>query len=379
MIAGNEASIIARCLDSAAPVFDKLCLVQAVGEREADRTLQIAKKWCKTNGKAFRSQSYKNKPSPDGEGLKHVDDFAAARNLSFSLDDGRAADGDWQLWLDCDDYLDELNCGRIREAARTAPAEWSALFCSYVLQKQGAVIQRERLIRAGKGRWKNAIHETCAIDGPVGNCPQIEIFHSDHSAKQQSSADRNMAILERVLEDAPRHYFYLHSESKISAACRTGAEREALIRKSIAAGNAALQLLEEEKVEERYIVHLNLSELEAMPGNDRTIEHLVEAVRLQPHRREAFAYLCQKSLIDGNVSDAISYFRMMDALPLPSPLPWTHQGLWYGWARHFLRVRVLRASGKLDQAEKEHAEHLREPEYAAGVAEYERKQKEAAE
>jgi hypothetical protein len=391
MIAGNEASVILRCLDSAAPAFDKLCLVQAVGEREPDNTLQVARKWCKAHRKSFKCKTYDNKIA----GLQHVDDFAAARNLAFSLDDGRAADGNWQLWLDCDDYLDELNCRRIREAVRTAPREWNALFCSYRIEKEGGVIQRERLIRAGKGRWKNAIHETCVIDGDLagqattGNCPQIEVFHSDHSAKDESSASRNLAILERVLEDAPRHYYYLSVELKVLAGRANKSDDVAEGRlpivptrqKAIRAGKAALALLDPDQVEERYMVYLNLSELEP----EKTVEHLLEAVRLQPHRREAFAYLCQKSLIDGYVSDAISYFRLMDALPLPSPLPWTHQGIWYpkderdekdlrskyGWARNFLRVRLLRASRKLDQAEKEHAEFLKDSDYADGVAEFE--------
>jgi hypothetical protein len=362
MIAGNEASIIARCLDSAASAFDKLCLVQAVGEASADDTLDIARAWCIENKKDYTLGTYRNKSYPDRAKLQHVDDFAAARNLSFDLAFS-AETPDWILWLDCDDYLDELNCRRIREAVRTAPADWNGLFCSYLIEKHGAVIQRERLIRTGKGRWKNAIHETCVIEGGptrTGQCPQIEVYHSDHSAKHGSSAARNLAILERVLEDAPRHYFYLHAELKM-----LGKKEEA-----VRAARAALQLLDASQVEERYMIHLNLSELEP----DHTMEHLLGAVRLQPHRREAFAYLCQKSLIDGDLSDAISYFRLMDALPLPSPLPWTHQGLWYGWARNFLRVRVLRASGKSEQAEKEHAEHLKDPEYAAGVEEFERKQ-----
>jgi hypothetical protein len=378
MIAGNEAAIIRRCLDSAAGAFDRLCLVQAVGEATADDTLNIAWRWCVENNKGYSVDVYRNKTP----GLKHIDDFAAARNKSFNLVPLYSSRVDWVLWLDCDDYLDELNCRRIREAVRTAPEDWKGIFCSYLIEKQGGVIPRERLIRVlpGRGpagRWKNPVHETCFIDGPAGQCPQIEIFHSDHSAKHQSAATRNLTILERVLEDAPRHYFHLHTELKM-----LGRKPEA-----IAAGRAALELLGEEQVEERYIIHINLSELEP----DKTVEHLMAAARLQPHRREAFAYLCQKSLIDGNLSDAISYFRLMDALPLPSPLPWTHQGIWYpypgltmdggvrhAWARNYLRVRVLRASGKLDQAEKEHAEHLKEPEYAAGVEAYEAKRSNVA-
>jgi hypothetical protein len=347
MICGNEASVILNCLQSAAPAFDELCLVRAIGEQGHDDTLALAVQWCCDNSKSFAVGEYQNRRA----GLNHVDDFGAARNVSFEM-----ATGDWILWLDCDDYLDEVNCRRIREAVSQADfMEWSALYCSYLVEKQGGEIQRERLIRRGKGRWKNAIHETCAVDGPTGNCPQVKVFHGEHRAKHQSSAARNSTILERAIESAPRHYFYLQAEQKM-----LGKKPEA-----IAAGRAALALLGPDQAEELYNVRLNLSELEP----DRTIEHLLEALRLQPHRREALAYLCQKNLIEGDLSNATSYFRMMDALPLPSPLPWTHQGLWYrrtedgrqktdGWGRNLLRVRLLRAGGQTAMAEAEHQDYL---------------------
>src|SRR5690606_35046613 len=141
--------------------------------------------------------------------------------------------------------------------------------------------------------------------------------HADHRAKDKSSAARNARILSRVIEDAPRHYFYLHCELKM-----LGSKEDA--RRM---GHAALALLDEIRTEERYVVLLNLSELEP----DKTLQWLHEATRTHPHRREAFRYLCEKSLMDGDVSAATSYFRMMESLPMPAPLPWTHQGMWYGW------------------------------------------------
>jgi hypothetical protein len=347
MICGNEEAIILRCLESAKGAFDELCLVRAIGSREPDATIRLAEKWCQDNGKRFQADEYKNlKPFP------HADNFGAARQLSFDL-----ATCDWCLWLDCDDYLDEINCQRIREASEHA--EFDSYFCTYLVEKQGAEIERERLIKRGAGRWKNAIHETCVVDPKkAAHVPQICVYHSNHKHKHHSSAARNAAILEGVLEDAPRHYFYLQAELKM-----LGRKEDAL-----KAAKAALALIGDSEPEWRYNVLLNLSELEL----ERTREHLLEAAKAQPHRREAFAYLCQKSLIDGNVSDAISYFRLMDSLPLPSPLPWTHQGIWYGWARNFLKVRVLRASNN-PMAEAEHQNFLQDPEYAREVAEYEQR------
>lgn len=342
MIVGNEQ--IVDCLESAKGAFDELCLVLACGESECDATYPKAQDWCFKNGKKFRIGLYSNSLS----GLPHVDDFAAARNLSFSL-----ATNFWQLWLDADDRLDEINCRRIREASKRS--EYEAYRFSYLLEPQGAVVLRERLIKRGHGRWTKPIHETCEIDGYICDCEQVVIRHLDPSHKIGKSAERNLAILERVLEHAPRNYFYAHSDLK-----HKGRTEEA-----IQAGRAALALLTDGQPEERYIVHLNLSELEP----ERRKEHLLEAVKIQPHRREAFAYLCQASMIDGRLSDAVSFFRMMTALPPPAPLPWTHQGHWYGWGCHLLRVRLLRMAGKTDLADAEHAEHMKEPDYAAGVAE----------
>lgn len=341
MICGNEEAIILACLESAKGAFDELCLVRAIGNREADGTLDLAAKWCSENGKECNLEEYKNEHP-----LPHVDNFAAARNLSFSL-----ASHEWILWLDCDDCLDEINCRRFR--ALEKEANCSAVMCKYLVEKQGAEIFRERLIRRGKGRWKNAIHETCVIDGPVHDCPQISVFHSDHKKKNKSSAERNATILERVLEDAPRHYFYLQAELKMLG------RKEDALRCAI----IALAVCPENQPEWKYVILLNLSELDAESAE----KHLHEAVRTQPHRREAFAYLAQKALIDGRLSDAQSYFRMMDALPLPSPLPWTHQGIWYGWARNDLYVRLLRATSYTELAEKHHAEFSNDPEYLQGI------------
>lgn len=342
MICGNEESVILRCLESAKDAFDELCLVSAVGNRQADKTLYVAEKWCAENSKDFKGAHYRN--SFD---LPHVDDFGAARNQAFDL-----ASGDWILWLDCDDYLDAINCARIREAAQIVPANINGLYATYSIEKNGAEITRERLIRRGFGKWKNPIHETCEITGATLDCPQIKVFHGDHRHKHKSSAERNAVILKRTIAEAPRHYFYLHTELK-------------MLKDPDAAkyGHAALALLPESEVEERYVVLLNLSELEP----DKRTEHLHEAARIQPHRREAFAYLCKAALIDGRRSDAVSYFRIVQSLPVPSPLPWTHQGIWYSWAAKALGVDCLRICGKDAEADAAHAEFMKDADYAEGV------------
>jgi glycosyltransferase involved in cell wall biosynthesis len=340
MICGNEEAVILRCLESAKDAFDELCLVSAVGNRKADKTLYTAEKWCAENGKEFKSGHYYNTYD-----LPHVDDFGAARNQAFGM-----ATKDWQMWLDCDDYLDAINCARIREAVCIVGHEVNGIYCRYLIEKNGADITRERLFRRGFGRWKNPIHETCEIRGASLDCPQIQVFHGDHTHKHKSSAARNAAILRRTIEEAPRHYFYLHTELKMLK------DPDALKYGRIALGF-------ELEPEQRYVVLLNMSELEP----EKRTQYLHEAARIQPHRREAFAYLCKAALLEGRRSDAVSYFRIVESLPLPSPTPWTHQGIWHSWAAKALRVDCLRLCGKDAQADAEHAENMKDADYAEGV------------
>lgn len=344
-IAGNEAHCIGNIMRDIRDHVDEVVIVKAIGNQVTDATWRIA---LRIVGSKIVHDSYLNR---DRE-LPHIDDFAAARNQSF-----REASSDWLLWLDCDDRVTPENMARIREAIATVPDDVNALFCAYAIADKGSVILRERLIRRGKGKWRGAIHETCVIEGKALECPQIVIHHTDPTpGKSDASARRNLAILDRVLDQYPRHLFYRHAEH-VRLGNRDAAKAD---------GYVALAALPAEDAESRYLVHLNLAELDSARAED----HLAAAVRLQPHRREAFAMLVQYHIARGQVSQATSYFRQMDSLPLPAPLPWTHQACWYGkgWGRQHLRVRLLRAAGQHEQAAQEHAANLADPEYAAETA-----------
>jgi Glycosyl transferase family 2 len=339
MICGNEQAIIARCLESALDCFDELCLVRAIGTQAPDNTEAVARAVCEKNGKAFRFSEYSNHKE-----MPHVDDFGAARQASFDL-----ATSEWCLWLDCDDYLTPINALRIREAANVCKA--NAVHAVYRIEAGGGEVMRERLIRRNKGRWMDPIHETCSVSGASVECPQIEVYHNKGSdSKRSQSSERNARILAAQLDRMGRAAFYGAHEMRAA-----GNPED-----SIRLATAALMLIPEDRTEDRYAALLEL----AIVDKARSTTHLLNAVSTQPHRREALAYLCQDALSEGKLSDAVSWFRMMDALPLPSPIPWTHQGIWYGEGRNLLRVRLLRATGKTVDADIEHARHMDDPKYA---------------
>lgn len=351
MITGNEAAVIVRLLNSASAAFDELCLVRAIGDRPHDDTIALAYEWCVKHGKTFHPGEYLNKVP----GLQHVDDFGAARNMSFEL-----ATGDYQLWLDCDDLLTPEACASIRECAEENNAD--AYVFGYA-KPGGSSCPRERLIRRGAGRWINRIHETCKVEsGDLCLESKVVIYHAPVEGHAKDSHPRNMRLLQLTLEHADRNLFYLHEEWFLRAVRPDLAAPEPGARaQAIATANAALAL--SMKAEEIYEICLNMCELEP----DKFEYWIFKALALQPWRREALSYLTQNALAKGNLNHAVSWFRMMDNLPRPEPLPWTHRDIWHGWGRHYLRVKILRARGQTEQAEKEHAEHMKDPVYANAV------------
>lgn len=351
IICHNEKELILRCLDCAGWVFDQLCLVRAIGDEAPDNTVELAREWCASHGKDFRFSDYKNQ----SKGFAHTDHFAAARQLSFDI-----ATGDWCLWLDCDDVISPENALKIRELSEN-PAPAAYLFAYD--KPDGSTCTRERLIRRGRGHWENRVHEFCRVLDPQVERPDIAIKHQPVNIDRSHSHERNLALLRLETSAMPRNLFYYHEEL-----CWLFMQGQQDYRaEAIRTGQAALQLFGETGPEERYEIMLNLGELEPAIAE----EWFLAALRLQPWRREALAYLAQRAVSRGDRSHALSWFRLMDSLPRPSPLPWTHREVWYGWARNYLRVGILRLCGDFERAEAEHAENMKSAAYARGAAKQE--------
>ena len=80
MIVKNEEKVLKRCLDSVKNIVDEIIIVDT---GSTDKTKDIAKK--------FTKNIYD---------FKWIDDFAAARNYSFSK-----ATKEYIMWLDADDVI----------------------------------------------------------------------------------------------------------------------------------------------------------------------------------------------------------------------------------------------------------------------------------
>ena len=193
MIVKNEEDSLARCLDSVAGLVDEIIIVDTGSD---DRTVEIAKK--------YTSGVYS---------FPWIDDFAAARNYSFSR-----AKMDFCMWLDADDVMEEEHRKEFRAMKNNLQAETDIVMMKYNVAfddkgKPTFSYFRERLLRNdGTHIWKGAVHEAIV---PAGNILYSEIAVS-HKKIKPGDSDRNLNIYRKMIAKGEileaRHQYYYARE-----------------------------------------------------------------------------------------------------------------------------------------------------------------------
>lgn len=194
MIVKNEEKVLARCLDSVLAVVDEIIIVDT-GSTDATKSIAAG----------YTDKIYD---------FEWVDDFAAARNFSFSM-----ATGDYLLWLDADDVLlpaDKDTFLQLKAALDSQPKDVVMMRYNTAFDEEGKpsfFYYRERLLRrALPHRWRGRVHEYIECSGAV-DYADIAVTH--RSVKTVYS-DRNLRIYEKqAAEDgvlSPRDQFYFARE-----------------------------------------------------------------------------------------------------------------------------------------------------------------------
>lgn len=193
MIVKDEEEVLARCLDSVRNVVDEVIIVDT---GSADKTRDIAFSY---TGLVYD--------------FPWVDDFAAARNFSFSK-----ATKDYILWLDADDVLlekDRLALEELKSSLNPAVDLVMMRYDAACDQKGQPTFSyyRERLLRRSRHyEWEGAVHEAIS---PSGN-----ILYSDiavtHKKVRRSDPRRNLRIFQKQLAEGkrlqPRDQYYYARE-----------------------------------------------------------------------------------------------------------------------------------------------------------------------
>lgn len=193
MIVKNESDVLGRCLSCAADIADEIIIVDT---GSSDNTKEIAQ--------GFTDKVYD---------FAWCDDFAAARNYSFSK-----ATMNYTMWLDADDVIDEKNRTLLLELKQELSPRTDMVFLRYdvAFDSHGnptLSYYRERIFRTALNyRWIGEIHEVIPQSGVV----EYREITIQHRKLHPTERGRNLRIFKKMLSDGkkldPRQKFYFARE-----------------------------------------------------------------------------------------------------------------------------------------------------------------------
>lgn len=212
MIAKNEAHNLGTLLQSVRGCYDEIHITDT---GSTDSTLQFLH--------SINSQIKANSPSWQGlpeiqvHHFEWINDFAAARNYSFSH-----ATTDYVMWLDCDDVLSEASAFQEwRDKVMHAAHYWVALY-DYNTNEKGEVdckFIRERVIKRNYGfKWEYFVHEgIIQVEGRKYWPQRVSSWRVVHKRTEEDRAQdhmRNVKLFEShdIEKQHPRMKFYYGKE-----------------------------------------------------------------------------------------------------------------------------------------------------------------------
>lgn len=195
LIVKNEAKHLRRCLESVRGNVDQIVVVDT---GSTDETVAIAEEFGATLGH-----------------FDWINDFAAARNAALDL-----ATGDWALWIDADEVMDEASWGPIREAlTRPHFGGYSVRIVNYT-DEEGNSTYTHAPVRLFQNleavRFTGAIHEqiTPSLDGlglPVAQLQNATIHHYGYTPTEMAAknkVERTLEALLKQVETEPNEAFH---------------------------------------------------------------------------------------------------------------------------------------------------------------------------
>ena len=191
MIVKNEELTLARILNQVIKFADELIIVDT---GSSDNTKNIANN--------FTDKVYD---------FEWVDDFALARNFSFSK-----ASSDYIMWLDADDYIEDTEVEKLISLKANIDCDCVMLPYCVSFDEKGKTsfwYYRERILRRCESAiWQGFIHEAIIPFGKIVNLKDIPIKH----LKVKKSGNRNLQIYQSHIQKGEklntRHLYYYARE-----------------------------------------------------------------------------------------------------------------------------------------------------------------------
>lgn len=175
MIAKNESEVLGRCLDCVKSFADEIVVVDT---GSTDNTKDIAARY---TDKVFD--------------FEWIDDFAAARNFSFSK-----ATKDYVMWLDCDDIIDEANQRLINEFKLSLSNYACDAFLAHYCYAPSRSITVTRIVKRGSCQWEGFVHEYLATKSNR-KLLDFTITHNKPASSLERDTGRNLKIFKKKLKE----------------------------------------------------------------------------------------------------------------------------------------------------------------------------------
>ncbi len=335
LIVGNVETYIERCLTSFAPLADEIICVRAIGCAPPDRTLDIARN-------RFGAKCFEYRNAPGHEDWPHVDNFAAARQMSFDQ-----ASGEFCFWCDSDDVLTS-GAERVRQLA--AENKFDAYVFPYDIHGRGMIVPRERMLRKSKGYWMYPVHECFRFHQEPANGMEDNTVMVTHLPvfNRSDSNPRNLRILNSIPinEMNAGLLYHLMVERAMTHDIAGSVEAARLALKHPELGRP-----------EKYEIFLNLARITTRPSEQAIMLH--QAYAADPNRRESLGLLACHAMDHGANDDALSYALQMKATPIPRKIAWNDRLAAYGYVGEDIHQQALRINGQHVEAEKLRLDYLR--------------------
>lgn len=325
MILKNEEDVIGRCLDCVKDIVDEIIIVDT---GSTDKTKEIVKK--------YTDKIYD---------FKWIDDFAAARNYSFSK-----ATKDYIFWIDADEVLfkeDQIKLLDIKKNL-SSNIDTVTMIDHRGLDENGAPLlryKRNRLVkRKNNFKWVGFIHEYLGVSGNVYES-EIAITHQ----KLHDVGDRNLRIYRKKLDEghklSTRDIYYYGKELYYNKFY-----------------DDAIKMLSEFSnmdvwVEEKIDAMCKVSDCYFFKGDYKNArESIYKTFEYTSPRAEAVYKLADCFKEEGRYEEAISWYESIFNLEMPkncygfiSPEYWT-------WKPHLQLTVCYYKMNKIEEAIKHHNE-----------------------
>jgi tetratricopeptide (TPR) repeat protein len=302
LIARDEERTLPRLLASCQGAFDEIVLVDT---GSVDGTIGCFSRWAD------------GQPETDCRISEFTwcDDFARARQ--FADDQLRSP---WHAWADCDDEIEGAR--ELRGLVTALPPDAAGLRCAYEYAP-GHVLARERVVRAGRGRWVGKVHEVQEVTGPLMDAdPAVVrwVHHGDSGSEQatgQPRARRDLELLTAAVREDPfdlRSLFYC-----------------AQTHDDLGHTEQAIELFSRRRAgggwdEEVFWSTYRLGVLRAEAGDwPAAMAALIEAWEYRPGRLEPLYELCWRLRERGQFRTALLFARRGLDVPVPDDQLFVHR------------------------------------------------------